>query len=180
MTSQEASLLLVVDLQNGFLSPATKHIVPRIEALLSSRGSLPVAFTQFRNGHGSPYVRFLGWEELMSDDECAVLPELAHYSGRVFRKEGYSGLTEELIQYLREGGFKTVYLCGIDTDCWVLKTAVDLFERSIRPVVLTDYCASNGGVASHSSALTVLGRLIGVKHLVSGEHTFRTLAEKKF
>jgi nicotinamidase-related amidase len=136
------SLLLVVDLQNGFVSSATQHLVPRVKCLLSSAGSLPIAFTKFRNVDASPYVRFLGWKELMSEDECAIVPELAGYPGRVFEKGGYSGLTAELRRHLEEGGFETVYLCGIDTDCCVLATAVQLFERSIRPVVLADYCAS--------------------------------------
>lgn len=114
----------------------------------------------------------------MNEDECAVAPALADHPGRVFQKEGYSGLTEELIRYLRKGGFEVVYLCGTDTDCCVLETAVDLFEHSIRPVVLADYCASNGGSYSHSSALKVLERLIGAKQILSGEQTLMALAEK--
>ena len=62
-----------------------------------------------------------------------------------------------------------MFICGIDTDCCVLTTAVNLFEVGIRPIVLTQYCASNGGESSHQAALTCMGRLIGSHHLVSNE-----------
>lgn len=62
---------------------------------------------------------------------------------------------------------ESLFICGIDTDCCVISTAVNLFEIGIRPIVLTQYCASNGGESSHQATLTCLGRLIGSHHLVN-------------
>lgn len=62
-----------------------------------------------------------------------------------------------------------LYLVGIDTDCCVLKTATDLFERGIRPIVLEHYCASNGGEDSHKAALRVMERTIGRNQIAYGE-----------
>lgn len=59
-----------------------------------------------------------------------------------------------------------VYLCGFDTDCCVLATAIQLFELGICPVVLSYYCHSNGGEAAHVEALTCLNRLIGMQHVI--------------
>lgn len=52
-------------------------------------------------------------------------------------------------------------MAGIDTDCCVMKTALDLFEIGIKPIVLSHYCASTGGNNIHLAALDMLKRNIG-------------------
>ena len=75
-----------------------------------------------------------------------------------------------LLEELNDGSTPShVFLCGADTDCCVLKTSTDLFEKGIMPIVLTDYCNSNGGPNSHEAGLLVMGRLIGKKSIVPGE-----------
>ena len=49
--------------------------------------------------------------------------------------------------------------------------ATALFECSIRPIVLTKYCASNGGAESHNAGITCMKRLIGEKQLIHEEIT---------
>ena len=49
---------------------------------------------------------------------------------RVLEKRTYTALTPELMTYLKENKIKDIYLCGIDTDACVLKTAIDLFENN--------------------------------------------------
>lgn len=45
----------------------------------------------------------------------------------------------------------------------------DLFVLNIRPIVLTGYCASNGGAASHQAAIKALERTIGLPQLCGGD-----------
>lgn len=45
-------------------------------------------------------------------------------------------------------------MVGVDTDCCVMMLATALFEYNIRPIVLTQYCASNGGTESHNAGIT--------------------------
>jgi nicotinamidase-related amidase len=71
----------------------------------------------------------------------------------------------ELAAYLNAARFERVYVAGIDTDMCVLKIAMDLFDRSIEPVVLTDCCASTAGLQAHLAGLAVLSRNIGAKRL---------------
>jgi nicotinamidase-related amidase len=59
-----------------------------------------------------------------------------------------------------------VFLCGIETDCCVLKTAVDLFEHHYRPVVLSSACASRAGKENHEAGLKILRRMIGNEQVV--------------
>ena len=58
-----------------------------------------------------------------------------------------------------------VFVIGVDTDCCVLTTATGLFEHNVRPVVLSQYCNSNGGEESHKAGLLCMSRLIGKKQI---------------
>jgi nicotinamidase-related amidase len=157
----EKSLLLVIDVQNGFVSKKTRHVVPRIVQLLSSSKFGKVAFTQYFNAESSPYEKYLQWFELKTDEEQALAKEIEPYARLIFRKDVYTAINSEVRTFLEREKIGTVYLVGIDTDCCVLATAVDLFQMGIRPIVLADYCASNGGHESHAAGLRVLVRLIG-------------------
>ncbi|MDD3370684.1 MAG: cysteine hydrolase, partial [Alphaproteobacteria bacterium] len=84
----------------------------------------------------------------------------------VYTKGVYSCLSEAFLQRLTQLGVKEVHLCGMDTNCCVLKTAVDLFERGFRPVLLSKFCASHSGDAYHDMALKLLEKLIGPGQIV--------------
>ncbi len=73
---------------------------------------------------------------------------------------------------LNDGVFlEKVFVVGVDTDCCVMMLATALFEYNIRSIVLTKYCASNGGTESHNAGKTCMKRLIGEKQLIQEEIT---------
>lgn len=154
-----------MDVQNGFVSKETKFVVPRISSLLQSFTGLKVT-TQFINRQGSPYETILKWNRLREEPEIDILEEIRTQVDHIVKKNIYSACTPEFLDLLAREKVDEVYITGIDTDCCVLKTAIDLFELGIRPVVLAHCCASNGGMASHTAALTVLGRTIGREQIV--------------
>jgi len=174
------ALILVVDAQVGFVNGSNQETVARIGALLENPAELGVAFTQYRNLPGSSYDRFLDWRLLSTDGECEIVPLLRPKAVRIFRKSGYSALTDELRILLESEQIETVYLCGFDTDCCVLTSAAQLFELGIRPVILEHYCASNGGPESHAAALHVLQRLIGARHILPGKQNCKELAQRRW
>ena len=96
-------------------------------------------------------------------------PEIDFFDGLKydysFTKNVYSCVNKEFLQLLKkvnDGKLpEQLYICGIDTDCCVLSTDISLFENSIKPIVLENFCASNGGVESHKAGIKALSRLIG-------------------
>ena len=78
-----------------------------------------------------------------------------------FNKSIYSAVNKELLNYIEE-----IYLCGIDTEACILKTAFDLFEKEYDVYVLKDYCASTLGVKRHNNAIAILKRNIGEKSII--------------
>jgi nicotinamidase-related amidase len=160
-------LLLVVDLQNGFVNDNTRPILSNVNRLIeafSGRGE-PIAFTRFVNTPGSGYERWIGWSRFMSEPENALSDEIDSSVGRVFIKHAYTAFTEEFASHLNDLGVERLVICGIATDGCVLKSAVDAFERGIEPLVVSDACASHAGVAVHDAGLMLIGRFIGAGQL---------------
>jgi len=161
--------LLIVDVQNGFISENTSHVIKRIQDLLRSDIFDYVVFTKFSNLVNSPYRNFLNWNKLSTLEEQCTIKEIEPFVKIVFHKNVYTGVNEETLEFIKKQQITSVFILGIDTDCCVLITAVDLFQNNIRPFVLEYYSASNGGEESHKSAITVLNRLIGKKHIIKNK-----------
>jgi nicotinamidase-related amidase len=159
--------LLVVDVQKGFLNEFTHHIPERIARLITEGEYEPVLFTRFINEPDSPYHRYLGWHDCVEAPETDLAPELERFAAKrpVFSKPGLTGLSDQLVTFLRQRKVEEVVLVGIDTDMCVLKVAMDLFDLGIRPVVLADCCASTAGLQAHLAGLAVLARNIGAQQL---------------
>jgi nicotinamidase-related amidase len=84
----------------------------------------------------------------------------------VVDKHIYTLFTPAGTRLVDERGWTDLYLCGIDTDSCVLKTAVDAFERDLTPWILQDACASHAGPEAHAAGLFIAGRFIGTNQLI--------------
>ncbi len=160
------SCLLIIDVQNGFINEWTRHIPSRVEAVQDRFDHLVV--TRFYNPENSFYRRLIGWNRFAHDSDDTALAFTPRQDALIVDKAQYSCLTEEVESLLASNGIDRVHLCGIATDNCVLKTAVDLFEHRVEPVVMADYCASHGGPECHQAGLLLLGRFIGADQIVRG------------
>ncbi|MGI0487236.1 cysteine hydrolase family protein [Pantanalinema rosaneae CENA516] len=159
--------LLVVDVQSGFLNDFTHHIPDRVARLIQRDHHDPILFTRFVNLPDSPYTRLLSWDSCSEEPETDLAKLIAAYAKPelIFSKPGLCGLPNELIDYLTQHHMTQIDVVGIDTDMCVLKIAMDLFDRGIEPIVLTDCCASTAGLQAHLAGLAVLSRNIGAQRL---------------
>lgn len=161
--------LFIVDVQNGFISKQTEHVLAYIKELLALKIFDYVIATKFVNNQNSPYRRFLNWDRFSDENEIKLYEPVRASSDKIIEKNIYTALNKEVLAFLTANKIDRAFIAGIDTDCCVLKTAADLFEHNIRPYVLADYSASNGGIESQRSALKVLERLIGKESVVTGQ-----------
>lgn len=163
------SCVLVVDVQNGFISPATAELPAAIRQFLKTTQFQHRIFTRFINpGAGSMFVEVLNWKQMQSGTEIAISPELEDLPTLVVDKHTYSPfLNTELENALREREVRKLLVCGINTDICVLTTAVELADRDFHPVVVKDLCMSTAGTEPHEAALRILPRYIGGKNVVS-------------
>ena len=102
----------------------------------------------------SPLISLMPWNGYDNED-LAFTP--APYA-KVFDKNIYSSFIDDLT------AFDEVHLCGYDTDACVYKTALDLIEHNIRPVILTCLCGSENK-HYHQIGLELLKRNIGIRNL---------------
>ena len=157
-------MLLVIDVQRGFVNEHTRHVVPVVERLQDAFER--VIATRFVNAPGSPYRAFLDWGRFGEGSADGALAFRPAPHAVTVEKTVYSCVTDAFLDGLRESGTTEVSLCGIDTDACVLVTAIDLFQHGIRPVVLSGACASHAGPECHEAGLRLLERLVGKGQII--------------
>jgi len=169
--NERKPVLVVVDAQNGFITEHSQSVVPAIVDLVrrwqAAHGD--VVFTRYLNYADSPFERLIGWTEMVDGPKTELVTELTPFVGPdtpVVDKYIYSLFTPEGIQLVDEHGWTDLYICGIDTDICVLKTAVDAFERNLTPWILQDACASHSGLKAHDAGLFIAGRFIGTNQII--------------
>jgi nicotinamidase-related amidase len=167
------AMLVVVDVQKGFVSPHSERALPVIHDVLAAwqaAGGITV-MTQFINSPDSPYVKIIGWSQLMPDDEeiefDPSVAELSKNATAIVRKHKYSSLTMEAIELLGISGLTNICIVGLDTESCVLATALAAFEQDYVPWIITDAVASHAGQAEHDAGLLVAGRYIGSGQLIT-------------
>ncbi len=159
--------LFIVDIQNGFITQNTSDVVQKIKSLLEQNIFDNVIFSRFINTTDSPYVKYLNWHQLFSETEQKIVDDIEPFAKVVFDKTVYTACNKETLKFLQTRNIQTVFICGIDTEGCVLKTAIDFFENNIISYVLTYYSASNGGDGYHKAAILILSQLIGINNIIT-------------
>ena len=144
---QKKVALLIIDVQK---SAAGKSTLPQqIEAL---QNQYKYVFVSAFQNKRSPLLKILNWSGYK--DESLAFKPLGN--AVIFHKSGYSSYLPEMKK------FKEIHLCGFDTDACIYKTAMDLIENGIRPIILKKLCFSENKTF-HEIGLKLLIRNIG-KH----------------
>lgn len=177
------NILLVVDMQNGFITnDMTKETLRSIEELVGLKIFDAVIAAKYINYPHSPLVQFMEWDSFFTEEEQELAGNLGMMADRIVEKPGYSACNADLFQALRDlnEGKEPEYLfvTGVDTECCVLDTVMDLFECGIRPVVLASYCASSGGQKYHDAGILCMYRSIGENNVYEGKITSKQQLER--
>jgi nicotinamidase-related amidase len=177
--------LIIVDLQNDFLSPqgayARGHTVSE-EALLLPQRIAPVAkalkarggyvaasqFTLWPDANGEPMVspHLLEKRPFLRKGDFAPgsigqanIPQLIDCVDLVVCKVAYSAFFNTQLDWvLRKARIETVVVCGIVTNGGVASTARDAHLRDYNVVVLSDGCAAFSD-ALHQASLADLASI---------------------
>jgi nicotinamidase-related amidase len=141
--------LLIIDAQkSAVIKP---EIAQNIEKLQYEYDTVYVS--KYTNTD-SPLLELLDWSGY--EDETLVFTPKK--DAIIFKKTGYSSFLPEMKD------FAEIHLCGFDTEACVYKTAMDLIEHNIRPLVLKDYCYSSDE-QMHQMGLKILEKNIGARNI---------------
>lgn len=179
MTQRARPILLVCDLQQGFINEHTQHLPKLIEDFgLSYHDHYELIFAElFTNDIGSPFWKFLNYEGMATGDDRRLAPELDRRIGpwevsKGARYDGSSALLGLLKKLAEENRVSSetkeleVDVCGVDTEACVYATAIGLFDAGVRTRVLYYLCASSGGREIHEAMLPVMERTFGKDNII--------------
>lgn len=156
--------LLVVDLQNYFMKAEGAE-----DVLCLIQKALPlfshIVATRFINRPGSVYRTWMDWSGCAPESEESRLAFAPPEGALLLEKETYGCVDERLLSWLAARDIDSVGICGVNTDICVMKSALDLMDRGLRPIVYADLCASTAGRAAHDAAVLHLIRLLGEKQV---------------
>ncbi|MCQ2734526.1 MAG: isochorismatase family protein [Alphaproteobacteria bacterium] len=141
--------LLIIDVQKSAV--VKPEIAKNIEKL---QYEYDVVFVSKFTNQNSPLLNLLNWSGY-DDETLAFKPK---DNAIIYTKTGYSSYLPEMKE------FDEIHICGFDTDACVYKTAMDLAEIGVRPVVLKDYCYS-ANQEFHDMGLKLLQRNIGIENI---------------
>ena len=162
--TQAPSVLLIIDLQAGFVTDGSRHVVAPLEALQS--GFDHVVVTKFHNPDPSPFRDILYYDKMTADTPETALAFAPRADAVIIDRPLYTCVIPELLSQLANWQARDIHIGGIATEACVLKSVIDLFEHGFCPWILTDLCASDKDRRFHDNALHVLGKLIDPSHLV--------------
>jgi nicotinamidase-related amidase len=164
--------LVVIDMQNGFVHPASSHVVPVVVDLVrrwQEAGGATV-FTRFINSPGSQFERLVQWTAVAKPPDTDIVDELLPYAEKataVVDKPHYTLFTDKGVDVVARGGWTDLIFCGLTTESCVLKSAVDAFEHDLTPWLLTDASATHAGHVAQEAGLLVARRFIGARQLIT-------------
>ena len=157
-------LLLIIDLQKDFINEYTQFLPKKISELIERNDYKNVVFTRFINDKNNVCYKRLKYTGCIEESGKKIVIDTQN--NEIVDKSTYTALTENIIKYIKNNKIDEIYLCGIDTECCVLKTAFDMFENLYNVYVLKDYCASIHGTEVHNNAIKLLERNIGKEYII--------------
>ncbi|MCC8101640.1 MAG: cysteine hydrolase [Clostridiales bacterium] len=165
------TLILIIDMQNGFQNVYTKGLDQKIlrflDRLEEEDANVLVAGTCYVNHEQTACYRFEGWKACMAGTkEARILDSLRPRMQWIFQKDKYSCWNGEMRQFVRENGVEKVYFTGVNTGCCVLHSAFDFYNDLVDCSVIEDLCASTSGVREHEAALIVLKSCITKERVI--------------
>ena len=165
------NILVVIDVQNGFVSsPEKTAIAQKIIELTQKHIFERVVCVKFVNREDGVFPKYHRFYDMHKGKEIELVDELT--ADLVINRSIYTCVTEEFIEKvtkINDGDkIQELFLCGIGTDTSILKSALDLFERDIKPLILTNYCIPQDNSAiTQMKGVTFVSRMVSDKCIIS-------------
>lgn len=157
-------LIIGVDLQEGFLNEETRTngFVEHVEYFLERQPKERVVLSKFINEPNSNFEKLTFYTDLMPDDpKTELIGRLESFKFEVIEKAAYSAWHSPIIERVEKQGISDIIIFGLDTEACVLKTALDVFDSGLRPIILEDLCYSSSGAHGHKAGINLLKVLLG-------------------
>lgn len=158
-------LLLVIDLQKGWLHPiaTTPTMLKAVELCQNFDGD--VIHCCFKNDPESLFHKQLNWKHFVDSPEIDQIPEVQKLNLPTYWRSTYSCVNDETRPIIRD--YTHVYIAGVFTDISVASTAMDIFDLGVPVSVVADCVATLHGSDVHKAALKSLDMALGKKNIIN-------------
>ena len=113
----------------------------------------------------SPYTKILNWNGIKDKDDQEIVCYVPK-NAKILTKNCY-GISYNDIKYLKDLGITEIEICGTDTDACCLAIAFNLFDNCIKPIILSNLCASSSrNKNNHLNALDIMKRQFGNDNVI--------------
>jgi nicotinamidase-related amidase len=168
MNTSEKSLLLVIDMQEGFRTRESEKILPVIKKLINEFAG-KIVFSKFENKKGSLFETQLNWTKFQNKFDKKILTELKYSNSSKITHNTYTIYNKKLKRFVLKNKINKIYLCGVYTDVCIIKTVMDLFDNGFIVYVIANACNSLHGTKNHEYALDSLKHIIGGHHVINSK-----------
>ena len=152
--------IIIIDMQKGFMKETNYHLIEKINNYLKQNNFDNIFFTKCINDCDSPYTKLLNWNGVTMEEEQEIVIDIPQ-NAKILTKNCY-GLSNENIKLFKDLGITEMEICGTDTDACCLAIAFNLFDNNIKPIILSDLCASSSRNKNvHNNALEIMKRQFG-------------------
>ena len=156
--------IIIVDMQKGFMKETNFHLIEKINNYLKQNDFDNIFFTKCVNDSDSPYTKLLNWNGITNEKEQELILDIPN-GAKILTKNCY-GLSCDNIKLFKDLGITEIEICGTDTDACCLAIAFNLFDNNIKPIILSDLCASSSRNKNiHNNALEIMKRQFGNENI---------------
>lgn len=149
-------VLLIVDVQRGFIKKGMEKIVGNIRRHIGSVNYDLVIQSRWENAMGSQYERVLGYTSVGNSAESSLLIE--ECQEHVITRCQYSCVTDKFLTLVDKED--TVFVVGVDTDACVLATLYSLWDYGYTFHVYKDSVGTSARIPQ-SALFTLITRNFG-------------------
>jgi len=141
--------LIILDLQNCFISDKTKSLPQKIKEHIESQKYDFLVFSKFINSGSSNFVKRLNWNKCKISPETDIVPELSELSlqNHILEKNTYSIFkSKEFIDFLSQNKISKLFFCGLDLDACILASAFESFDLGFDFEILYELSGSSAKI----------------------------------
>lgn len=155
-------IILLVDIQEGYMNEELRNLPKDIEKHVKNYDYDLVIATRFINKNDSLHQSDIHIKDMTVFSSKAKLVEpIDKIADFVLMKSTYTSYTVDVAKLLEKKDVKQVYIAGLNTETSILATALDLFDKGIKPVVLSHLCNTTNGKRINEAALEILRIAVG-------------------
>lgn len=160
-------LLIIIDAQEGFMNEENRTISNDIiEHVKNEKYDLIIA-TRFINKIESLHHKDSCRREMtMLSPKAKLVEGIGELADITIMKSTYTALTNDVDRLIKKNGLKEVYICGFNIESSIMATALHLFDKEIRPSILSKLCGTMNEENIKQNALMILANAVGKENVV--------------